>query len=697
MVLLLTILPAILFAQQPAEEDTIMTVKLEEITVTATRGGGEVLQLPMAIGVVSARDFLQSRRLGLNDALWAMPGVLVQSRAGGQDVRLTIRGFGSRGNGDRSNAATVRGVKILVNGIPETEPDGRTALDLIDMTTATQVEVVRSNASTLFGNASGGVVNIETTPVFTQPYLETSNIIGQYGLRKNNLSLGVPFGSGRFFVSATNSEYKGARNNAGSATTQLTAALVTMFDETTRLKLTANGAANRFSIPGPLTQEQFDADESQANAAYAARRERRSNRVGRLGAQFNKEFGERHSLEVIGYVAPKVLQRSERNTYRDFNRLHLGGGAVYNWSGRWGDRSLHATTGVDGASQDGTILFYNLRNGERGDSLRSNKREGSATLGAFLQTEVQLLESLTLTLGGRFDRQVYISEDFAAGAKASDKSDKLTLNHFTPKVALLYRLSPYHSLYVNVGGGLEAPAFNEVDPPPTLSDVSLNPFLKPMTSSTLELGVKGVAQFHQSAMLQSLSYSTAAYVITIKDEIVPYNGGEWFFSAGESRRYGFESGAQLDVRGGFSLKTALTYLDAEYRTYSNELGDFSGKRVPGIAPFVFNARARYLAAAGLAAELGIEHVGSYVADDINDAAVPAYTLLHGSLGYVFQLGEFRVQTHVGVNNMTNEKYTASAFVNPVTRGSDGSPIAPAFLEPGLPLNAYAGIDIRTDL
>jgi iron complex outermembrane receptor protein len=248
-------------------------------------------------------------------------------------------------------------MKILVDGFPETEPDGRTALDLIDLSVANRIEVVRSNASTLFGNASGGLVNIETIPWFAQPYAETNNIFGDYGLRKNNLNIGTTLGTGRLFVSGTNSAFDGARQYASSKSTQVNAALVMMFDETTRLKLSASGAVNRFAISGPLTKEQFEADASQAHPVYLAQRERRFNRVARFGVQFNKEFSEHHSLELLGYVSRKVLERSERGTYRDFNRLHLGGGVVYNWNGLWENFIPRATLGIDGSPQDGTILF----------------------------------------------------------------------------------------------------------------------------------------------------------------------------------------------------------------------------------------------------------------------------------------------------------------------------------------------------
>jgi iron complex outermembrane receptor protein len=681
-----------MLAQEVAAEDSLMTVEFDEIVVTGSRIGGETMQIPMAVGVVSARDFLNSRRAGLNDALWGMPGVFVQSRAGGQDVRLTIRGFGARGQGDRSNAATIRGIKVLVDGIPETEPDGRTALDLVDLHAANRIEVIRSNASTLFGNASGGVVNIETVPWFVGPYVDVSALVGGFGLKKNNLSAGVLVGSGRVSFSLTRSVFGGWRKNSGSSSTQLNSAFMLSPTESTHLKLLLSAASNRFSIPGPLTEAEYRAEPSQASPVYDVRRERRYNRIARLGLQVTTSVAANHTFEVLGYLSPKVLERSERNTYRDFNRLHLGGGGVSRWHSE--DQRWHVVAGIDGATQDGTILFYNLRNGERGDSLRTNKREAASTFGGFAQGEWRVVESLSFIVGGRFDRQLYVSQNFAAGARRSAVETRLVFEHLTPKVALLYRLSLNHSAYVNVGGGVESPAFNEVDPPASLPDVALNPFLKPMTSGTMEAGIKGMVQGPRGFLVRSVSYSAAAYRIDIENEIVPFEGGAWFFSAGRSRRYGFEAGADMELRGGFSVKSALTLLRARYVEYSNELGDFAANLVPGIPPSVFNLRFRYLATGGLAAEVGLEHVGPYFADDANSVIVGAYSTVNASLAYRFSWRAVRLHAFVGMSNVFDKTYVASAFINPSSRTSGSGSPKPAFIEPGLPRQAFVGADVR---
>ncbi|HAL56783.1 MAG TPA: hypothetical protein DCP63_09975 [Bacteroidetes bacterium] len=697
LILLILSFTIVLTAHAQEEEEDTLTVELGEVVVTGARGGGGSLLLPMAIGVIDAREFSTSRRFGLNDALWAMPGVLVQSRGGGQDVRLTVRGFGARGNGDRSNAGTVRGVKILMDGFPETEPDGRTSLDLIDLHAASRIEVLRTNASTLFGNASGGVINIESMPFFSEPFIESSNSFGSFGLRRNSFRVGAPLSSGRFLFSLSNSEFDGWRGNSSSASTQFHSSARFDVEGLIRLRLVASGAQSRFQIPGPLTQYEFDADPRQANPTYASRNERRFNRVGRLGFSISRTSEEEHSFEVLAYVSPKVLERSERSTYRDFNRYHAGGGASYQWKPaniEWQPRVL---LGLDEAYQDGSILFYNLVNGERGDSLRTNKREGANTFGIFAQVDLRLLENLSLTFAGRYDRQTYISELFAAGTKSANAKERLEFNHFTPKAALLYRLSGTHSVYISIGGGLESPTFNEVDPPPALASVELNPFLKPMTSTTYEAGFKGVEAFQGHLFIRGFTYSFAAYAIDISDEIVPFDGGAWFFSAGASRRRGFEFGSHIDFRYGLSLRAAFTFLDARYVTYSNEFGDLTGHNVPGIPPTVLNLRLRYAHASGAHAEFDVDHIGGYDANDQNTLSAPTSFLLNVSAGYPLRTGSLAAQLFLGVSNVTDRRVAASAFINPTTKSFGGVRISPSFLEPGLPRNIFGGIDLRFEL
>lgn len=139
----------------PADSASDSARRIAPVTITATRQKGTLVSAPLAVTVIGKTELENRRDISIDEALRTVPGVFAQSRYGTSDVRLVIRGFGARGAGERSNAGTSRGVRVLLDGIPETEPDGRTSFDLVDLAAARRVEIVRSNASALYGNAAG--------------------------------------------------------------------------------------------------------------------------------------------------------------------------------------------------------------------------------------------------------------------------------------------------------------------------------------------------------------------------------------------------------------------------------------------------------------------------------------------------------------------------------------------------------------
>ena len=136
------------------DTNRIKTLDIREVRVTAVRNEEDLLEIPLAVTVVPPMVLQTQRGYGIDGALTLVPGVIGQSRSGGVDTRIQIRGFGARGAGQRSNAGTSRGIRFYTDGIPETEPDGRTSFDLINTIHASSIVVIRSNSSSLWVNAS---------------------------------------------------------------------------------------------------------------------------------------------------------------------------------------------------------------------------------------------------------------------------------------------------------------------------------------------------------------------------------------------------------------------------------------------------------------------------------------------------------------------------------------------------------------
>ena len=698
-VVLLLAPPAV--AQTP---DTLPqdTVALAPVTVTGARHQQDVFRLPLAITQVRRRDVFGARGLGLDDALGLVPGVFAQSRAGASDVRIVIRGFGARGAGDRSNAGTSRGIRVLLDGFPETEPDGRTSFDGIDLASAHAIEVIRSNASALWGNAAGGVVSVSSVPEFERSLAGLEGAGGSFGLRRWAWTGGTSLGGGpgKLAASFVRTDFDGWRVHSGSARTLLNLSLLTPVAPTTRIGVFAVGSVNLFRIPGPLTDAEVAADPRQANATYLERRERRHNRVGRLGVTLEHQWSETRGVSASLYVNPKFLQRSERGTFRDFTRYHFGGNVVLRTGTTFGE-TVRGTlvVGVDQAYQDGAILFYTLTpDGGRGDTLVSNQREGALNVGVFVQEELALGRKLGLTLGARFDDISYFHQEFDNPAL----DDARSFRGVMPKLGVTFRPAPGHSVYASVGGGIEAPAGNETTPPPGQDTVrGINPLLDPIRSTTYEAGARRVILLDRGP-LRGVSYDLALYQTDVTNEIVPYRGGQFYFTAGSAQRRGAELALTLHGAGGITLQTALAWQDHRYDRYVVDSAydevpgpgaDYGGNRVVGVPPFTYGGSLTLAPPPlrPLMLRVGVQGASSYFVDDANTVRVPAHGLASVTLGLDEPLslgGSLGVRGFVSVNNLFDRAHIASAFLNPNVDG--GEPVA---FEPGMPRNLVFGITL----
>lgn len=695
-----------LAAQQPPPPAPARdsAVALPDVTTTATRSATPILQTPMAVSKVTASTLRSTSGHGVEDALRTVPGVIAQSRYGTSDVRLVIRGYGSRGAGDRSNSGTSRGVRVLLDGFPETEPDGRTAFDHVDLATAEAVEVIRSSASSLWGNAAGGVVNILSAPTPTRASVELQPIHGDFGLRRLAVRASAPLGQGAAWLSLSNSSFEGWRRHSDARRFVANAGARGMVSARTELGVYVVAANNLMHIPGPLTLDEYNADPAQANAAYLAREERRYNRQGRIGLSAAHQFGDAVSVSSLLYVNPRYLQRSERGTYRDFTRYHVGGNVVARVDADIGATTHRFSLGFDEAYQDGSIQFYALAPGSTRGALVDNKGEGAQNIGVFLQDELGITDRLSLLLGARWDRVAYTYRTFF-DPDAVVKQQSKRFARVIPKLGVNWMLGKRQSVYANVGGGIEVPAGNETDQPPTgpVPGALLNPLLDAITSTTYEVGTKGLGlPVLGNGLL--LGYDMALYATAVTNEIIPYSGGRYYQTAASARRRGVELGLTAFTRMGQFANAALTFNDHTYQRYVIDSSvisptftgtiDASGNEVMGVPTFMANVEvgSEVPALRPLRVKAALEHSGRYWADDRNTVAVPSFTIFDAGLELrepIVARNRVSVRAFMTVKNVTNRKHVGSAFLNP-DPGPGGQP---AVYEPGAPRSLLVSFSV----
>jgi iron complex outermembrane receptor protein len=269
-----------------------------------------------------------------------------------------------------------------------------------------------------------------------------------------------------------------------------------------------------------------------------------------------------------------------------------------------------------------------------------------------------------------------------------------SFSRVTPKLAINYRLGAAHSVYASMGGGVEAPAGNETDPASTFGQdtiTGINPLLDPISSTTWEVGTRQ-AIGDGVGPVRALSYDAALYYTRVTNEIVPYRGGRFYFTAGRVRRAGAELGVRADLAGGVSLASALTWSDNEYLEYvvdsvhygvPGATADYAGNQIVGVPDFIAGLQLAWEpGSTPFRTQLALDGSASYWADDANTVRVPGYAVWSLSVGLRRALplgGGVGIGGFVTVANLFDRDYVASAFLNPDV--VNGVPVA---FEPGLP-------------
>jgi iron complex outermembrane receptor protein len=650
---------------------------VDEIVVSATRMESAVADVARSISVVGKERIQNATQLiGLDEVLSAVPGLYTQNRYNfSQDLRVALRGFGVRSN------FGIRGIKIIVDDIPETVPDGQAQVDSIDLGSAERIEVLRGPASSLYGNASGGVISVTSQLGGTEPFVEGKLAVGELGYEKYQLKAGGQVNRIDYLVNASYQEFEGYREHSASSGTLLNSKTRFNFAEADSLTVVLN------FVNQPDEQDPGGIDAAQVAA------DRRSARAQNVS--FNA--GEELSQQKLGLVYRTDRFGGDlllRNYYiwRDFaNRLPFtGGGAVdldrffygigaqYTLTGL-GSNKFDLTFGFDIDRQDDDRLRFDNNQGVLG-ALVFDQREQVDSNGVYAQGTFALSEAWSVNAGIRYDDLQYtVTDRFLADGDDSGQRD---FSEVSPSISIGYR-SGSNTLFASYSSAFETPTTTELANPD--GSGGFNQSINPQKADNFEVGLRGSAQ--------SLSYELAIFQIDLEDELVPFElaafpGRTFYSNAGSSGRSGIEMAMFWTLGNGFSADVSYTWSEFEFDSFIDENGnDFSGNQLPGIPEHFGYFGFHYESDRGLSATLESVFSGKLFANTANTVSVSGYAVTNFRMSHEFATGNWTLRPYLGINNVFDEKYNSNIRIN-----AFGS----RFFEPAPKRNVYAGVVVRFD-
>ncbi|MBM4259434.1 MAG: TonB-dependent receptor [Deltaproteobacteria bacterium] len=627
---------------------TTTTPQLAPVVVTATRGETPLAEVPASVSVIDQSDIqLGQQTIGLDESLNRVPGVFIQNSFNfAQDQRLSIRGFGTR------SAFGVRELKVMVDGLPETSPDGQTEFDNVDLGAVQRIEVLRGPASSLYGNASGGVINITTEDGPARPFAETRITGGSFGLVKAQAKTGGQIGRLNFFFNTSYLHLGGYRDRSRTQAVVFTGKLRYTINPDSSFTTILNFTDSPFADdPGALTTAEVKRNRRQARALNVTLASGESVTQGKLGFVYRNQFAPGHEVTVTQYSmfrqfgAKLPVLPSAGGGVVVFDRFGIGGGVKYAWNAMFGGFRNRFMLGVDTQYQIDNRRRFNNDSGKSG-KLRFHQNEEVQSVGPFMRNEFYLRDNLILSAGLRYDSIRFTVTDSFLGD--GNQSGTRTFDQISPMGGILYSPLPWLTLYANVSTAFQVPTTTEFANPNEIG--GLNPEIDPQKAINYEVGTRGV-------LWDRLRYEGSFFWITIDNQLVQFQGasGRSFFrNAGHSTRRGIETSFQLPITSELSWIFSYTYLDAQYDRYRIQSGRLDGNYEPGIAPHQVFTELFYAHSSGLYGALNLLYVDRLYADDTNLNHNSSYTVVNARVGYELQLGRGKISPFVGLNNLGDE-------------------------------------------
>ena len=669
---------------------------LHEVVITATRIEADPFNIPAAISSVSAEQ-LRNDALGVNlsDDLATVPGLLARNRNNyAQDQQISIRGIGA------NSAFGIRGVRVYQDGIPATGPDGQGQVSQFNLDSASRVEILRGPFSALYGNSSGGVIQLFTATGNGPLQLRSGVAYGSFDTLRASLNALGSAGPLGYNLDYSHFQVEGYREHSSAKNESFNSKLNYSFNDSNRLAFIAN-VVSRPDAQDPLglTSAEFAAAAHSTDPAATQYNTRKSLQQQQGGLIYDLDINEAQSVQVLGYYGHRIVQqflsipmKTELATTSsggvvDLNRQYGGADARWSWKGDLFDRPM---TWVIGSSYDrqnelrrGYNNFVGPLLGVQG-ALRRDENDIVHNLDEYAQGTWDFASMWSAMVGVRRSDVRFDSEDHYGS-----NGGGVTYGATSPVGGLVFKPLDWIRAYASFGQGFQTPLGSELAYRPD-GNPGLNLALQPARSNNTELGVK-------LDIVPDITAEFAIFQTQTRDEIVVdtnIGGRSTYQNSGRTRRRGAEYSLNYRIAQEWRFQLAYTYVDAYYSdayftcvaapcaTPTTPVA--AGNRLPGVPKHNVYASLHWGEDLGWHASASAQYITDVAVNDVNTAFAPAYALAGLDGGYGVELNQFNVNAFLRINNLLNRRYVGSVIVD------DGNG---RYFEPGPGFNVLAGFSV----
>ena len=646
---ILVLLSDFLFAQK----DSLQIVKLDEIEIKSIKTSSILESVPLSITKIKVPRLWSKQQLSLQEYINSIPGVVTfNANNFAQDLRISVRGFGAR------SAFGIRGIKIIIDGIPETTPDGQGQLDNLPLQLIENIEVIRGSSSLRYGNAAGGVIFIETLNKIENNFHELGLRGAQNNYKQTYYTSGLKFQKSEWLLHLNHQDGDGFRENSRFESTQFNVRGNYFLSNKTKLGFQFNSTNSPLAEdPGGQNFDSFKNSPSKArdrNVLFKS-----GEKINHIKSAMNINYENGNFLfNSYSFISNRTFNAKLPFNFGgivSLNRNYYGHGSYFTNKSQGNKIRFTTQIGYDIASQSDKRKRYKNNEGKKGDKTLG-QIESFQSFGIYFVENISF-GRLKLNGGIRRDNNLLkVNDNFISNG---DDSGNIKLSAWSNEIGLSYKILEKSYLFVNSSKSYETPTLSELSANP-IEKGGFNDLLGVQKAKNFDFGLKFKSEF--------TNFSIVGFMVNTENDLVPYEleefpGRTFYQNAGKTLRKGIEIEFNHRLNKNFSTSIIYNFTNFKYDEYISSDSNLKGNYLPGIPTRFGNFELRYKNSKKLSVSYSRNYRGNLYANDNNTEKVSSFWRDDINFSLPLKIGKNNFDFFLGCNNIFDKLYSDNVRIN----------------------------------